>query len=266
MSEGKGGQPDATVLSDLIADLHVAATFFTRLPLAAPAVLPPGRLAATAWSIPLIGMAVGLAAGLVFWLGTVIGVPATLAPIPAIAAQVWLTGALHEEGLGDFADGMGAGGTREERIAVMRDSQTGSYGVVALVLALAARLAALAVIAEPAVVVGALVASGAMSRTALVWIMTLIEPAQPARLSGHAGQPRLSRAVVASLIAAVPMLWLGVGPALIALSASGAGAAVVGGLAQHRLQGQTGDVLGAGQQAAEVLGLIALAALLASAA
>ena len=92
------------------------------------------RVAAAAWAWPLAGMAVGLlgaaAGGLVLWLGVA---PAAAAAI-AIAAQIFATGALHEDGLADSADGLWGGWDKARRLAIMKDSRIGTYGVLALVL------------------------------------------------------------------------------------------------------------------------------------
>ena len=66
----------------------------------------------------------------------------SLAPWAALAAAIVVTGAFHEDGLADTADGLGGGRDRARRLEIMRDSRVGTYGVVALVLVLGAQVAA----------------------------------------------------------------------------------------------------------------------------
>ena len=238
-------------------DVRVAASFLTRLSLG---VAPPaaGRLAAAAWSFPLVGMGVGLLGAGAFGLAHVLGAPAPLAAIAAVGAQIWATGALHEDGLGDFADALG-GPTRRRKLAIMRDARIGTYGVIALVLGLAARIAAIAAVAEPAAVVGVLIAAGAVSRAAVVWMMHGLAPARADGLGAQAGRPERTRAIAATALAAAALLWLDFGALVAGVVVAALAAAAVSALARRHLGGQTGDVLGAGQQAAEALFLAGLA-------
>ena len=73
-----------------------------------------------------------------------LGLPAGLAAILALAAGMMMTGGLHEDGLADCADGFGGGQTRDQKLEIMKDSRVGSYGVLALILVIAARIMALA--------------------------------------------------------------------------------------------------------------------------
>ena len=81
---------------------------------------------------PFVGWLTGGTAALVFWLVSGI-LPVTTAALAAIGTRLWLTGALHEDGLADFCDGFGGGTTRERTLAIMKDSHIGSYGVIGLI-------------------------------------------------------------------------------------------------------------------------------------
>src|SRR5579864_6859060 len=107
-------------------DLLIAAAFLTRMPIPTPAVLP-GRLAQASWAFPLVGVGVGL--------------PTLAAALIAVAGTAALTGALHEDGLADTADGFGGGATPEAKLTIMRDSRNGAYGVLALIFSVALRAA-----------------------------------------------------------------------------------------------------------------------------
>src|SRR5581483_1985388 len=116
-------------------DLVTASLFLTRLPLARLLRAPPPASAEALThalrAFPLVGAAIGLIAALVYWVAALFG----LAPLPgallAVGATVLLTGGLHEDGLADCADGFGGGRDRDSKLAIMRDSRIGSYGVLA---------------------------------------------------------------------------------------------------------------------------------------
>jgi adenosylcobinamide-GDP ribazoletransferase len=248
------------MLADLVHDCKVALAFLTRLP-AAPAPTADGAsLGASVVMFPIVGALIGLLGGggyaLVFWLG----VPPLPAAVVALATTIWLTGALHEDGLADVADGFGGGRTLEDKLRIMRDPRIGSYGALALILDLLARAGALAALAGPWTVAAALVVAGAVSRGALPPVMAMLPYARTDGLAAAAGRPHPLRAAAAVLVAAliaVALLGKAAAPALLA----GAGAAfAVAWLARRQIGGHTGDVLGAVQQLTEIgvlLGIVA---------
>ncbi len=246
---------------DWVGDARVAFAFLTRLPVTAAAT--PGRLGAAAWAFPVVGLAVGALAGVVYLVAVLLGLPPLLAAVFAVACQVVATGALHEDAAADVADGFGGGADAAQKLVIMRDSRLGTYGAVALVLILAARLGALTAIAEPGAVFAALVATGALSRAGVVALMEWLAPARRAGLGASAGRPgglNLGLALIIAIPAALIALGPGAGAAALIAGAVGAGA--VGWLARRQIGGHTGDVLGAGQQGAETLALVTLAAML----
>ena len=248
------------MLADLVHDCKVALAFLTRLPAAPEPTADRTSLGASVVMFPIVGALIGLLGGggyaLVFWLG----VPPLPAAVVALATTIWLTGALHEDGLADVADGFGGGRTLEDKLRIMRDPRIGSYGALALVLDLLARAGALAALAGPWTVAAALVVAGAVSRAALPPVMAMLPYARTDGLAAAAGRPHPLRAAAAVLVAAlIAALLLGeaAGAALLA----GAGAAfAVACLARRQIGGHTGDVLGAVQQLTEVgvlLGIVA---------
>ncbi|MEM6679022.1 MAG: adenosylcobinamide-GDP ribazoletransferase, partial [Pseudomonadota bacterium] len=133
-----------------------ALQFLTRLPLPDPG-WEEGRLRyALAW-FPLAGLVVGGLAGAVLWLAAgPLGLPAAFAAVLGISVAAWLSGALHEDGLADLADGTGTPGrSAEQALEIMRDSRIGAHGAVALILAFAARITLLAAL-SPLAAAGAL--------------------------------------------------------------------------------------------------------------
>lgn len=221
--------------------------------------LPVGRWAAGAdparcvWAYPLAGALVGALAAAVYALGRGVGLGAPVAAVWALAALLAVTGALHEDGLADAADALGGGRTVARRLEIMRDSRIGSFGALALVLSTALRLAAVAALA-PGAAAGALIASGALGRAAMLLPLLLLRPARPDGLGTSLARVQGGTAVVGlALGAAVALLVLperfAVGAVLLAALA-GLGAAR---LAGRLLGGYTGDVFGATSVVAECL-------------
>jgi len=232
--------------------------FLTRLPVRAPG----SGVAAAAVAFPVIGLAVGALGGTAFWLGWLIGLPALACAFLAVGATVVVTGALHEDGLADMADGL-SGGTKEDAIRIMRDSRAGGYGVLALIFSVGLRVSALAALAEPLAVIIAMATAGALSRAAMPAVMRALAPASATGLTAAAGKPdRLDVFLAFGIAAFLALAGLGPAPALAASGAAFIAAWGVAALARRRLGGYTGDVLGTVQQAAEIAGLLAIAAMI----
>jgi adenosylcobinamide-GDP ribazoletransferase len=121
--------------------LHCAITFLTRIPLPALPANPP-LLAPAAAYFPLVGVFVATLGYLVFSLVST-ALPHTIACLFAMISAIILTGAFHEDGLADTADGLGGGWQREDKLRIMKDSRLGTYGSVALFSLLAVKLLAL---------------------------------------------------------------------------------------------------------------------------
>jgi adenosylcobinamide-GDP ribazoletransferase len=238
--------------------MAAAISFFTVLPVPAPA-LPLGR---AAWTFPIVGAGIGLIAGLAYWIAHGLGLASVGSAVVALIAQAALTGALHEDGLADTADGLGARGGREARLAAMRAHGIGAFGVLALVLLIVGRVAALGQISQGEIVIGALIAAGSLSRAGLAFLMHALSPARSDGLGFGAGRPTIEEAAVALLIGA-GLAWLGAGFAALILGLV-VGAILMGAialLARHVFGGQTGDVLGAAQAVTELGLLLTVAAL-----
>jgi len=241
-------------------EFRVAAMFLTRLPVRATNDGLPA-LGGAAWAFPLVGLGIGLVAGVVYGVASGFGLTGWLAAVFAVTAQIALTGALHEDGLADVADGFGGGKDKPAKLAIMRDSRIGAFGVVALVLTLAARIGAIAALADSIAVIAALMVSGAASRAGMGLLMRTLPAARDDGLGHGAGTPDSDATMIALVIAvAATLLLLGFGGGLAALIGTALGALGLAWLARRQIGGQTGDVLGAGQQASEVLCLCAIVA------
>jgi adenosylcobinamide-GDP ribazoletransferase len=244
----------------IFADFLVATAILTRLPvgIGAPA---DGSVAASCWAFPLVGAGIGFIAGAAFFAVELAGLAAAPAAALALLAGLAATGALHEDGLADTADGFGGGLDRERKLAIMRDSRHGTYGVLSLIFSLALRGAAIAAIADPIHAGLALVAAHAASRGFLGPAMRALPPAREDGLGAAAGTPRLFTAsVAAALGAAIALGCLGPVSGLAALALCGGAMTATAVLAYRQVGGYTGDVLGALQQIGEIVMLLVAAA------
>lgn len=245
-------------MTDRLAELRAALMLLTRLPVWPGDAPPP--VSHALWAFPLAGLAVGALALLVWQGAQLLDLPPVMAAVLALATMVLATGGLHEDGLADCADGLWGGRDRARRLAIMRDSRIGTYGTLALVLSLAIRGAGIVALGAGAGL-ALLLVSGASRAAPALLLATL--PAARADGLGHAASAGAGAggAAVAVGIAAACLLPFGLGGALLV----GAGMAGLvlgfGRIARSRIGGQTGDVLGAAQQLAEIAGWIVLAAL-----
>lgn len=235
----------------MLQPIRAAFGLLTRLPVG-PAPVQPEEV----WAFPVAGLAVGAIAGLSFWVALALGLPPGPAAALALFGQILLTGALHEDGLADCADGLWGGFERAGRLEIMRDSRVGSYGVLAIGTSLLIRWSAL-VAAGP----WGLVIAAVLSRAAMVWPMARLPHARKDGLARLAGRPSGRAMALACGVAALIVLPLA-GWSLLLLAPAVALAALAGtAIARAKIGGQTGDILGGTQQLAEMAALLVLAAL-----
>lgn len=242
-------------------DLGAALGLLTRLPVRVDPVAAQARGARAAWAWPLVGAVVGALAAGVAALALWMGLPAALAAGLALATQILLTGALHEDGLADSADGLWGGWTPDRRLAIMNDSQIGTFGVVALILSLGLRWAALAALAGQGWVWTALLVAGMLSRLPMVMLLYALPPARAGGLGQGVGVPPAPTLALAIGIAVAGTSGL-VGLWTLPLALAVAGVTLLwAAIARARIGGQTGDILGASQQLAEVAVLVTMTGL-----
>ncbi|MEI6557056.1 MAG: adenosylcobinamide-GDP ribazoletransferase [Rhodospirillaceae bacterium] len=243
----------------VVAAMLAAGVFLTRLPLPLNGRLTPALFGRAMGWFPLIGACLGLSAGIVFGLLGGFGVPSLVAAAVVVALLVLTTGGLHEDGLADVADGLGGGQDRESKLEIMHDSRVGSYGVLALVLSVVIRIAAIAALPSTWAAIKVLVVAGALSRAAMVAQSHWQPPARPDGLSATLGGPAPGATVLALALAlGLAFLLIGSKAALVMVVA----AVVCWGLirlADHHVGGQTGDLLGTTQQVVEIVVLVMLA-------
>lgn len=256
-------------------DLRLALMLLTRLPIPGGSAVD-GNVARAVWLFPVVGIVVGLGGGAVFLAANRLGLGISTAALLAIGMQVLLTGALHEDGLADTADGFGGGRTRERKLEIMRDSRIGTYGVVALLLVLSLRFSALQelasnllsisdeldqTISHTGAIIVSLIAAGALSRAAMAVAWHLLPAARTDGLAASSGSvPRLSALLALGLGIVTAFLLLPGTAFLLAVAGVSAMTVLLSVLAYRQIGGHTGDVLGAIQQATEIAVLLAIGA------
>lgn len=243
-------------------DLASAFSLLSRLPVPVDHEAAGARAAIAVWAYPLVGAALGGFAALVGSVAIGLGTPSGIAAALSLAALAILSGAMHEDGLADCADGLGGGRDKEHSLEIMKDSRIGAYGAVALVLALLARWSGIETLAESGALFWPLVAVGAVSRLPMVAAMFLMLPARDDGLSAGVGLPPPSSVLIAMVLALVVVVvglgWSGFAVLFWAFVAS----APLFWLAHRKIGGQTGDVLGGSQQLAEIAALSTIIAAL----
>ncbi|WP_350333680.1 adenosylcobinamide-GDP ribazoletransferase [Coralliovum pocilloporae] len=252
-------------------DIADQVRFFSRLPVpdrfGNPQAMPAFERGAGV--VPLAGLLIGLLPAFTLWLGLTLSLPPLSAAILAIIVQLFLTGALHEDGLADVLDGFWGGMTRERRLEIMKDSRVGSYGVLGLVASLILKTSLLAGLAEsaspvmsPGIAALLYLAAFPVSRGPMVWLWHRLGNARASGLSHDAGRPdRLSALSAAGLSVAVgviPIAFVTSGGAILGLILAFAVAFACASVARRKIGGQTGDVLGACQQCCELAYLLGL--------
>lgn len=238
-----------------LAEFAAALTLLTRLPAARLAAGSWPAMADCVWAYPVVGALVGAVGGAVFAFAPL---PPAPAAVLALAAMVLLTGALHEDGAADTADGFGGGATAEDKRAIMRDSRIGSYGALTLIAAFGFRAAALAGLSH-GVGAAALVAAGGLGRGAILIVLALLPPAADGSAS-PLGTRRPGALAAGLLLAAATALPLPGRPAWLAIAAALAAGLAIAWLARRQIGCYTGDVLGAASVAADCAVLAAISA------
>ena len=245
------------------ATFMIALQFLTRLPAPVGTAYTPERMAASVKYYPLVGALVGSLSAGAFFIAH-LALPSILALIVAVAVGLLVTGAFHEDGLADVFDGIGGGASRERALEIMKDSRLGTYGVLALIVALALKAGALAAL-PPALIVPALIAGHGLSRLSSVAAIATSRYAREAGTAKPVAEGVSASGLVIALTtgAAIMAAWLACHPAAgLACAMAGlvAGHALMRLFYERKLGGYTGDALGAVQQASEIGFYIGLAA------
>jgi adenosylcobinamide-GDP ribazoletransferase len=242
-----------------------ALRFMTIIPVpSSDAANAPDWLSRCAKYFPVVGIGIGLASAVVLLLADRLWSP-VVASLLAVAASIAITGALHEDGLADTADGLGGGASIEKRLAIMKDSRIGTYGTLALVFSISLRVTALADM--PAwTAAAALISAHAAARLTPVFVMNALPYAgdTAAMKVSYIDAPVSAHdrrfALIVVLCALLPLAFVSVLSVIAGLLLAAALAAAATLWARQRINGYTGDVLGAIEQMFEIGFLLAVVA------
>src|SRR5260370_10598284 len=191
-----------STMNEWLDDLRTAVGFLTRLPIPHPEGAPLADFARAQRVFPLVGAAIGTVIGLVCLGMRRIGVPDLAAAALALGAGALLTGALHEDGLADVADGFGGGREPAAKLEIMRDSRLGTYGALILMVSFAAKISALAALPD-GFIVQSLIATHALARAVLPAMSNNLPYARNDGLAANAGRPDVATAAIAGALALV---------------------------------------------------------------
>ncbi|MCA3572560.1 MAG: adenosylcobinamide-GDP ribazoletransferase [Aestuariivirga sp.] len=249
------------------ASFLVSLRFLTQLPVPFVRTVDPPRLKDSMAMFPVVGALVGVITAGALILANMAGLPDLFCALFALGVTAMVTGAFHEDGLADVADGIGGGTTREERLEIMKDSRIGTYGTLTLLITVMARASLLTALLDlpPAAIVALTAGAAAFSRALMVDLLSTTRPARSSGLSVLAGQPTRRTGLIAIAIGSLAAglagyHYLSLTAAVTALAAAGLALGAVRGLAMRKIGGQTGDVCGASQVVSETAMLAVYAA------
>ena len=253
---------NALVKDDIIAAGDIGAAFglLTRLPIPVDGTWAAARGARAAWAWPLAGLGLALIAALTGTLAQGMGLPPALTAALILALIVILSGAMHEDGLADSLDGLWGGWDRARRLAIMKDSAIGTYGVIGLCLTLLIRWQALVLLLREDLLWAGLIGTAMLSRAAMIGVMWALPGARATGLGHGVGRPPGRTTLLGLGLATLTVVFLPGLPAFAMLLTCGLIALAWGSIARAKIGGQTGDILGATQQLTEVGLLLAIAA------
>lgn len=248
------------------SDFLNALRFMTIVPVpSSDAAIAPDWLSRCAKYFPVVGIGIGIASAVVLLLADRIWGP-VVASLLAVAASIIVTGALHEDGLADTADGLGGGSSVEKRLAIMKDSRIGAYGTLALVFSISLRVTALA--GMPAwTAAAALISAHAAARVTPAFVMNALPYAgdtaamKVSYINASVSAHDRRFALVVVLCALLPLAFVSILSAISGLLLGAAFAAATAVWARQRINGYTGDILGAIEQMFEIgflLGVVAV--------
>ncbi len=269
MSDNLPNQGTVTGRFRPVAEILVSLQFLTRLPIPFSRTIDPVPLSQAMRFFSFAGALIAAVSGVAFLGLRYVHVPVLVAAATAVAVGLIVTGALHEDGLADSADGLFGGKTRESRLEIMRDSRIGTYGASALFLALIVRVTLLQSLAElPALeLLLVLAGGGAFSRAMVVDLLWASRPARRDGLSAMAGRPSRGTAFFAILTGGALVIAVGLQmgrpeAGVIAIAVATAITGLIRALASRLLGGQTGDICGATQVLSELGMLTVFAAII----
>jgi adenosylcobinamide-GDP ribazoletransferase len=250
------GQKESDIaFADRLWDIPAALVLLTRLPLPALPDHAFGDGARAVWAYPVVGLILGFIVAAMAAVFAATGLPDMIVAGLYLGTLIMVTGAMHEDGIADTADGLWGGLDAARRLEIMKDSRIGAYGVLALILSVALRWLGFAEVSWTGLVTALVV-----SRAMMPPVMLALPHARADGLSHSVGAPSMGVVGAGMGVAALCALALSGAGGLLALIVAGVVAAGVGAIAKAKIGGQTGDILGATQILTEIAVLFTLVA------
>ncbi|HEU4767148.1 MAG TPA: adenosylcobinamide-GDP ribazoletransferase [Pyrinomonadaceae bacterium] len=231
---------------------YIALQFMTRLPGPRVEQISDENLGKAAAFFPLVGVIVGCSTALVFVL-LQRALPLPVSVLGAIIFATFITSGLHEDGFADVFDGFGGGWSKERTLEIMRDSRIGVYGVLALVFLVLSKLHLLSAL-QPNQIWRWLIVAHVASRWPPLALGAWLPPARSEGLGKLvAKQPGAPELLIGTTTVVITLLLtISRRAALTALLVTGLVTLLSGLYFRRRLEGVTGDCLGAATQFTEV--------------
>lgn len=239
-----------------VLDTLVAGALLSRLPLPHVPQCAFAHTARAVWAYPLIGAVLGGIAGGLGLMLSMIGLPAFFAAGGVLAGLMLMTGGMHEDGLADTTDGFWGGFEPARRLEIMKDSHLGTYGLLGLIVVTGLRWGCYTALIPLGIL--PIIATAVLSRSIMACLMLALPHARTTGLSHSVGRPSERPVVIGLGIALLLAGWCIDGYAVLGLLSALGAATCLGILSRTKIAGQTGDVLGAAQQLAEVAILASL--------
>lgn len=254
-----GNDNELTLPPSFLGDVIMGMRFFSVLPTgSSPHEVPQMNRMVPA--LGLISILIGLLPALVFGLSYWLGLPPLLAASFGVATQVFVTGAMGEDALADSFDGVFGGHTPAKRLKIMKDSTHGTYGVLAIVLLIAARLSALGTLAAHSIMGSLILWIGAqmIARQSALWLVLVLPPASQNGTAQATGALSNKAFVVGAVICALLVfifssLFIGLVGILISLALMIIVVWVWTIICKATVGGYSGDLIGALQSLVEIL-------------
>ncbi|RLQ88270.1 adenosylcobinamide-GDP ribazoletransferase [Notoacmeibacter ruber] len=235
------------------ADILVVVGFYTRLPTwRIPLAQRETDFARVQWAAPIAGALIGLILGLFNAALDGLDIPDVPRGIMVVAAGLLLTGALHEDGLADIADGFGGGADKERKLAIMKDSRLGTYGTLALIASFGLRASLVAALTSPTLALTALVSAHASARAMMPLMLAHLPNARGTGVAFRIGTPSPGDIGLALFLAVLALLLMGPLATIAGITILAAAYLAIWSLAINQIGGQTGDVCGALEQTGEI--------------
>ncbi|NVD06563.1 adenosylcobinamide-GDP ribazoletransferase [Vibrio sp. JPW-9-11-11] len=241
----------------------LALSFFSRIPVPATTPYSAERMNQAGRYFALVGLLLGALCAVFFYVASLL-LPANIAIFVMMVWSLLLTGAFHEDGLTDMADGIGGGMSVEKRLSIMKDSRIGTYGASALIMALLGKFLLLNELVSDDHFGWMLITAYALSRAvaaSLIFDMPYVSDSDASKSKPLAERQSTRELMILLVTGLFPCLALPFTTSVALVLTLIVFRWVFKCWLLKRIGGFTGDCLGAGQQIAELLIYLILIAL-----